>query len=246
MPFSFNAVELCVVTINEKSWTRPREVYKVLEYGKVTKAADVVKHICSRENYAHKRQLTELVSEMNFMNWPKDSRKDDYNINEEGTYELLFSSQHSEAKDFRRHWCNVMLPRIRQQLVNKMKEDHQRAIEKIQGKHQQTIDKIDAAIALLNDDLKNREHDNVVLQAQRDVYKDQLQKCRNIITHLKTRHVPHAKYPGKDNIVMIIEKNSAPKEDEFYVYPYYIARIQRQFITTKNDVLRHRTPNIVL
>ena len=25
MPFSFNAVELCVVTINEKPWTRARE-----------------------------------------------------------------------------------------------------------------------------------------------------------------------------------------------------------------------------
>ena len=43
--------------------------------------------------------------------------------------------------------------------------------------HQQTIEEKDTAIALLNDDLKNREHDNVALQAQRDVYKDQLQKC---------------------------------------------------------------------
>ena len=42
-----------------------------------------------------------------------------------------------------------------------MKEDHQQAIEEK-----------DAAIALLNDDLKNRERDNVALQAQRDVYKD--------------------------------------------------------------------------
>ena len=32
---------------------------------------------------------------------------------------------------------------------------------------------------------------------------------------------------------MIIEKNTAPEDDEFYEYPYYIARIQRQFINTK-------------
>ena len=32
MPFSFNAVELCVVTINEKPWTRAREVCRALEY----------------------------------------------------------------------------------------------------------------------------------------------------------------------------------------------------------------------
>ena len=43
--------------------------------------------------------------------------------------------------------------------------------------HKQTIEEKDTAIALLNNDLKNREHDNVALQAQRDVYKDQLQKC---------------------------------------------------------------------
>ena len=84
--------------------------------------------------------------------------------------------------------CNVLFLHGRQQLTNKMKEDHQQAIEEK-----------DAAIALLNGDLKNRERDNVVLQAQRDVYKDQLQKCQDIITHLKIRHVSHAKDPGKDN-----------------------------------------------
>ena len=103
-----------------------------------------------------------------------------------------------------------------------MKEDHQQAFEEK-----------DAAIALLNDDRKNGEYDKVALQAQRDVYKDQLQKCQDIIIHLRTRHVPHAKDPGKDNIVMIIEKNTAPEEDEFYEYLYYIARIQRRFINTK-------------
>ena len=38
---------------------------------------------------------------------------------------------------------------------------------------------------------------------------------------------------GKDNIVMIIEKNTAPEEDEFYEYPYYIVTTQRRLITTK-------------
>ena len=40
---------------------------------------------------------------------------------------------------------------------------------------------------------------------------------------------------------MIIEKNTTPEEDEFYECPYYIARIQRQFINTKNDSLKHDT-----
>ena len=77
MPFVFDAVKLYVVTINEKPWTRAREVCRALEYGKSTKAADIVKHLCSRENYVHKYQLNKLVLETNFMDWSKDSRKDD-------------------------------------------------------------------------------------------------------------------------------------------------------------------------
>ena len=47
-----------------------------LEYNK--KSADVVRHLCSKENYAHKSQLTGFVSHTDFMDWPKDSQK--YNI----------------------------------------------------------------------------------------------------------------------------------------------------------------------
>ena len=53
----------------------------------------------------------------------------------------------------------------------------------------------------------------------------------------------HAKDPGKDNIVMIIEKNTTPEEDEFYEYPYYIARIQRRFINTKKRWFKAQYPN---
>ena len=58
---------------------------------------------------------------------------------------------------------------------------------------------------------------------------DQIQKFfdRGLIIN---RYVPRAKDPGKGNIVMNIEQNT--EEDEFYEYPYYIARIQRRFIST--------------
>ena len=46
MPFSFNAVKLCVVTINEKPWARAREVCRVLEYKK--KTTDIVKAFCGK------------------------------------------------------------------------------------------------------------------------------------------------------------------------------------------------------
>ena len=124
--------------------------------------------------------------------------------------------------------------------VEKIQKDHQKIIPDRENQikaHQQTIEE------KYNDDLKSREHDNVALQAQRDVYKEQLQKCQDIITHLKKRYVPHAKDPGKGNIVMIIEKNIAPEEDEFYEYPYYVTRIQRRFVNTKKRWFKAQYPN---
>ena len=170
-------------------------------------------------------------------------------------YELLFSSQQPKAKDFRRHRCNVLFPRVRQQLSNKLhameiedlanrvqaleftNEEHQQKILRLNEKHRQVIEEKDAAIALLNNDLQDREYENVALRAQRDVYQSQV---RDLIIN---RHLPRTKDPGKDNIAMIIEKNTAPEEDEFYQYPYYIARIQRQFISTKRRWFKAQYPH---
>ena len=102
----------------------------------------------------------------------------------------------------------------------------------------------------MNDDLQERDkqiqaiqYENVALQAQRDVYKEQLQNCQDIVTRLKKRYVPHAKDRSKDNIVMIIKKNTTPKEDEFYEHPYYIVRTQRRFINTKKQWFKAQYPH---
>ena len=78
-----------------------------------------------------------------------------------------------------------------------------------------TIEGKNAVIVLVNDDLQGRDdqiqaikYENVALQGQRDVYQVELQKCQDIITHLKTRHVPHARDPGKDNIIIIVRKHT--------------------------------------
>ena len=87
----------------------------------------------------------------------------------------------------------------------------------------------------MNDDLQDRENQiqaikykNVALQAQRDVYQADLQRCQDTITHLKKRCVPHAKNPGKDNIIIIVRKHATPANDKFHNLPYYVARIQRR------------------
>ena len=157
-----------------------------------------------------------------------------------GCIRQYFQANNQKQKHSESIVCNMLFPHVRQQLSDKSHAieieglaSRLQALELTNETHQQTIKEKDAAIVLLNDDLKNCEYENVVLQAQRDVYKDQLQKCQDIITHLKKRYVDHAKDPGKDNIVMIIEKNTAPEEDEFYEYPNYIAGIQRRFPNTK-------------
>ena len=110
-----------------------------------------------------------------------------------------------------------------------------KGIRKIQEEHQKVIEEKDAALALLADDLQSRDnqiqaikYENVALQAQKDVYQAVLQRCQDIITHLKTRHVPHARYPGKDNIIIIVRKQATSVKDKYHELQYYVARIQRR------------------
>ena len=114
--------------------------------------------------------MSSVSAAVRHVHWPKDSQKFDIYINEEGMYELLLSSQQSKAKEFRKHCCNVILPHVRQQLTNKMKEDHQKAMKEK-----------DAALVLVIDDLQDRDnqiqviqYENLALQAQRDAYQAQL------------------------------------------------------------------------
>ena len=131
------------------------------------------------------------------------------------------SNQQPQAKEFRKHCYNVMFHHVQQQLTNKMKEDYQQATEE------------------QNNQVQAIHYKNVILQAQRDMYQAQLQRCQDQIRGLIiNRHVLHANDPGKDNIVMTIEKNTTHEEDEIYEYLYYIARIQRRFISTKRQWFR--------
>ena len=69
------------------------------------------------------------------VSWPRDSQKLDLHINEEGMYELLFSSQQPKAKDFKRYCCNVLFPHVRQQLTNKIQEEHQQTTQAVTIEH---------------------------------------------------------------------------------------------------------------
>ena len=132
---------------------------------------------------------------------PKDQQnKTDKFLSIFGVMYVIINSKKDKAKALKEHFLKDIVPR-----------GFDVRIEEIQGQHQQAIEEKDAVIALKNDDLQGRDnqiqaikYEKVALHAQRDVYKDQLQKCQDVIAHLRTRYVDHAKDPGKGNIVMII------------------------------------------
>ena len=72
-------------------------------------------------------------------------------------YELLFSSQQPKAKDFKKHCFNVLFPHVKQQITNKMQEEHHQAIEEKDNQiqaHQHKILKLNEEI----DDLIKNKH----------------------------------------------------------------------------------------
>ena len=155
MPFVFNAVKLCVVIINKKPWTRAKEACMALKYKK-GRTGDVLKKHVSIENKQHKNELEGRAATARFLEWSKKSQPNDYYINEEGMYKLLFSSQQPRSKGFRKHYFNVLFAHVRQQLTKKMKEEHQQAIEEKDNQiqaHQHKILKLNEEI---DDLIKNR------------------------------------------------------------------------------------------
>ena len=215
MPFSFNAVELCVVTINEKPWTRAKEACRALGYGKATKATHVIKAHVSPENITQKYQMGSVpaVPAANTpINWPKDSQKYDIYISEEGMYELVFGSQQPKAKSFRKHCCNVLFPHVRQRLTNKVHEEHQQVIEEKDNQIQ--------ALEFTND-----EHQQKILKLN--------EKIADLI---KNRHV--ARHGYFDNVLCFIKKSS--KE----THPYYVIRCQCRQLKKYKRCLKLRYPNM--
>ena len=113
-------------------------------------------------------------------------------------------------------------------------------IEEIQEKHRQDIEQKDAVIPLLNNYLQNREYEKVALQAQRDVYQAQPQNCQDQIRDfIINRHVPRVNDPGKDNVVMIIEKTLPLKKMSLMSIPTTLQEYNDDLLAQKDDGLGH-------
>ena len=84
MSFIFKAVNLCIVTTNDKSWTRAKEACKALEYdAKTSKTANIIRARCRLENLTQKNKICSVHATYTPTNWFADSQKCDIHINEE-------------------------------------------------------------------------------------------------------------------------------------------------------------------
>ena len=117
----------------------------------------------------------------------------------------------------------MLSPHVRQYLKNKIQEEHW-----------QTIEEQDATLSLFDNDLQDLEkkkhavkYENVKFQGEIHAKDQQIEKCKNTMTHLRERYVDHTMNPGKDNIIIIVEKHTTSATDMYHDLPYYVSRIKR-------------------
>ena len=238
--FTFNNTKLFTITINDKPWTRAKEVCRSLNYTK--KTPDVIVDPVSLENRAYKYQLTDLPrnGEVNGLNGQLIVEKMNITLMSKVCMNWHLPANKKKAKEFRKYCCNTLFPQIRQKLVDIDLESsnrrHQLAIEDMGREHQQAIEAKDTALAMLNDDLDESQREYTILEYRYE--------------QLETRAVPYLEDPKKDNSMVVIQKNNG---DE---YPYiaicgqqgYVAqKIQNKLIDFPNGqiVVLAETPNAI-
>ena len=142
---------------------------------------------------------------------------------------VIVNSKKGKGKTLKHHILKDFVPR-----------GFDARIEEIQEKHRQDIEQKDAVIPLLNTYLQNREYKKMALQAQRYVYQAQPQKCQDQIRDfIINRHVPRVNDPGKDNIVMIIEKTLPLRKMSLMSIPTALQEYNDDLLAQKDDGLGH-------
>ena len=145
-------------------------------------------------------------------------------------YELVFSSQQQKAKAFRKYCCNEMFPHIRQQLTDKLVEDHHRRTTQLQ----QAVEDRDNRIQAID-------YENVGLQGEIRV-KDQ--QIEDIIAN---RHVPRS--GTIDTVLVVVEKNADEDTKDHKKaknFDKYMLRCQKKQVDGRLSVLRAKYPNMVV
>ena len=149
--FSLKDIEV-FVDKKEQNWFKRAHVGKYLGIEDIrTSLNDLEKcEILTRQELVPARRASQVWSE------PKDQQnKTDKFLSAFGIMCAIIKSKKPNGKALKEHILKDIVSR-----------GLNARIEEIQEKHQQAIEEKDATIALLNDDLKNREYENVGLQGE--------------------------------------------------------------------------------
>ena len=184
--FKFNDKKIRAVHANGEECLVSRDFYITIGYGEENGKKAIQNLVSSK----YKLRFGDVNLSPNQGEVIFPLQKDTVLLKELGLYCFLLRCKRDEAETFMEWVVETVLSREVGKLISAIEEKdatiahrdnqiqaHQQKILRLNEDHRQVIEEKDTTIALLNDDLKNREHDNVAFQAQRDVYKDQLQKC---------------------------------------------------------------------
>ena len=183
--FSFNDKKVKSVHVNGEVCFVSRDVYKEIGYEEENGEKTIQNLVPNK----YKLRFGDVNPSLNQREDIFPLRKDTVLLKESGLYCFLSICKRDEAELFMEWAVEKVLPREVRKLASAIEEK-------------------DVAIALLNDEIKNCEYENMALQAQRDMYQAELEKCQDTITHLRTRYVDHARDPGKDNIIISVRKHT--------------------------------------
>ena len=144
---------------------------------------------------------------------PKDQQnKTDVFLSFHGVMHVIVNSRKLKGKELRDWMIYQVIPRG----LNKLLEEKQQAI----SDRDNTIEEKDAALALLNDDLTDRERDIVILEQENLVLEARVED-------LEGRSVPILKDSDKNNGMVIIQKNNNDP------YPYIAICGQQGYVAQK-------------
>ena len=191
--FSIKHIEVFVDS-KEQNW------FKRAHIGKLLQIKDIRTSLNGLENSEIFTREELIPTWCGTPGWPgpKDQQnKTDKFLSFFGVIYVIVNSKEDKGEALKKHILKDIVPR-----------GFDARIEEIQEKHRQAIEKKDATIALLNDDLQNREYENVGLPGEIRV-KDQQ------IADLQRRYVGYLSDEDKNNGISIIAKNNEEEE-----YPY--------------------------
>ena len=191
--FSLKDIEVLVDSDGE-NWFKRAHIIRYLGLAKILKSVEGL----DTQEMPQRDDIKAMVSNLYPWSGPKDHQnKTDKFLSFFGVMYVIVNTKKDKGKALKEHILKDIVPRR-----------FDAKIEEIKGKHQHSIEEKDPTIALLNDDLKNHEYENVGLQGEIRA-KDQQ------IATLQRRYVGYLSDEFKNNGISIIANNNEEEE-----YPY--------------------------